>query len=303
MLNAQDILISENFDSYMAGDAVAEVAGAPWSTWSGTPGGVDDVMITSDQAYSGTNSMEFVGTAPAGGPGDLILQLGDRTTGVYSLSWWMYIPTGSGGYFNIQHTQTPGTQWGLDVMFLADGSIHTVADAMTDSSTTYAHDEWFQVNMFIDLNNSIGAFTVNQNMPITWQFDTQVGGEAGGLNQLGGINFFTYAGGTDLPHFYIDDVMFVDLSTVSVGENTMSQAVLYPNPVKDLLTIELPSNSGTTLVSIVDLTGRTVIEGASFKQQGNVARTQLDLAGMPQGLYMVRIQDGLDEVVYRVVKN
>lgn len=301
VLNAQSVIFTENFEAYTAGAFLAESAGDPWTTWSDAPGGSEDVMISTDQAYSGTNSVEFEGAA-AGGPGDIVLKLGDRTTGMYALNWWMYVPTGNGAYFNIQHDETPGIEWGLDVMFLADGTIETVADDVTNATTTYPHDEWFEVTMVIDLAMMEGVFVVNQNDPISWDFDTQVTGGAG-MNQLGAINFFTYAGGTDVPHFYLDDVSFIDLSNVSVVENTIQDAVLYPNPVKDVLTIEVPTASGNAIVSIVDVTGRTVIEGASFMQQGAIARTQLDMSGMPQGLYMIRIQDGATESVHRVVRN
>lgn len=301
MLNAQSVIFSEDFESYTAGSFVAASAGDPWTTWSGAPGGSEDVMISTDQAHSGTNSVEFEGAA-GGGPGDIVLKLGDRTTGMYALNWWMYVPTGNGAYFNIQHDETPGIEWGLDVMFLAGGTIEVVADDATDATTTYPHDAWFEVTMIVDLAMMQGAFVVDQNDPITWAFNTQVTGGAG-MNQLGAINFFTYAGGVDVPHYYLDDVSFIDLTNVSVTENSIQHAVLYPNPVNDILTVEVPTSSGTAVVSVIDVTGRTVVEGASFMQQGQIARTQLDMSGMPQGLYMIRIQDGASESVHRVVRN
>ena len=300
LMSAQTIIVAEDFESYTAGDALSQTAGAPWSTWSGTPGGSEDALISTDQAASGTNSVEFEGTA-AGGPLDMVLQLGDLTEGMYGIGWNMYVTAGNGGYFNIQHTETPGTEWGLDVVFLADGSFQMIADEDTTTGT-YPQGEWFEVAMIINLDDSAGTLAIGGGAPMVWDFATQVTGGPG-MNQLGGINFFSYAGGDDVPHYYIDDVIVVDITPVSVAENTSQEPMIYPNPVKDLLTIDLPVASGNAVVSVVDLTGRTIAEGTSFDQQGNIARTQIDMSGSPAGVYLIRIQDGANETVHRVVRN
>ncbi len=297
---AQTIIVAEDFESYTAGEPLTQSAGAPWSTWSGTAGGSEDPLISTDQASSGSNSIEFEGTA-AGGPFDVVLQLGDRTTGSYGMGWSMYVTPGNGAYFNIQKTEEPGTEWGLDVNFLADGTFEMIADDQTTTGT-YPQGEWFEVGMIIDLDGGTGTLSIADGTPMTWDYATQVTGGAG-MNQLGGVNFFAYAGGTDVPHFYIDDVAVVDLTPVSVGENSAGSISIYPNPVKDVLTIEVPSASGNAVVSLVDLTGRTVSEGRSFAQQGATSRTQIDMNGMPAGVYLVRIQDGSEGSVHRVVRN
>ncbi len=301
MLNAQ-VIVSEDFESYAAGSMIVESAGDPWTTWSNMPGSAEDIMISTGQASSGENSLLFESATPAtGGPGDIILKLGDRTEGIYGIGWMMYIPAGNGGYFNIQHAEVPG-QWGLDVTFRADNSIEFTTNNTTTTTATFPHDEWFEVSILINLAISQGTLSVNDGDPLAWDFNATVTGEPGvDDNQLGAINFYTYAGG-DPVMYYIDDVAFVDLSTVNVEEQVLAQVAIYPNPVTDVLTVELPEASGTTLVSLVDLTGRTVIEGRNFMQQGNMARTQVNMNALPQGIYMVRVQDGDREIVRRVVR-
>jgi hypothetical protein len=46
-----------------------------------------------------------------------------------------------------------------------------------------------------------------------------------------------------------------------------------------------------------------VVEGSMFTQQGTFARTEVNMRALPQGLYLVRIQDGANEYVHRVVRN
>jgi hypothetical protein len=300
-LHAQ-ILVSEDFEGYTSGSFLAQSAGAPWTTWGGVPGSAEDVTITTEQAFSGQNSALFTSTSPTtGGPGDIMLNLGNRTTGIYGIAWYMYIPSGNGGYFNIQHSETAGEEWGLDVIFRASGNVEFTANNNTTTVTTFPHDEWFEVSLLINLNIAQGLFVINDEEPLAWQYGMTIEGEVG-MNQLGAINFYTYAGG-DPVRFYIDDVVYVDLSSVNVAENVLGSAKLYPNPVTDVLAIELPEASANTVVSVVDVTGRVVVEGSMFTQQGTFARTEVNMRALPQGLYLVRIQDGANEYVHRVVRN
>jgi hypothetical protein len=300
LLNSQ-VLVSEDFESYEAGSYLVESAGAPWATWDNAPGTTQDVLISNDQAYSGNNSAIFTSANPGdGGPGDILLLLGNQNTGVYHIEWMMYIPSGHGAYFNIQQDETPG-QWGLDVTFRSNGSIEFTTDSTTTTTATFPHDEWFEVSMVINLNVSLGSLYINEDGPLIWDLATTVNGDPG-IAQLGAINFYTYAGG-DPVHFYIDDVVATDQSLVGVEENPTGRILLYPNPVSDILTVELTEANGSTLISVADVTGRMVIDGRTFLQQGSPARTQLDLGALPQGIYMVRIQDGMHETVYPVVRN
>ena len=98
------LIISENFDSYAVGAYIGTVSPLYWNTWSGSPGGADDATVSDTQAHSGANSVGFIASGAAGGPSDVLLLLCDKTAGYYTLSWWTYIPSGKGGYFNIQHS-------------------------------------------------------------------------------------------------------------------------------------------------------------------------------------------------------
>ncbi|MBN2730262.1 MAG: hypothetical protein JXR53_13640 [Bacteroidales bacterium] len=54
-LSAQ-VIVTENFDSYTVGDHLAQTAGAPWTTWSGTTGAAEDPLISATQSSSAANS-------------------------------------------------------------------------------------------------------------------------------------------------------------------------------------------------------------------------------------------------------
>ena len=295
--SAQTIVVQENFDAYTSGDMVAETAGAPWNTWSQAPGGVEDTPVSDEQAYSGTNSMKIEGVA-GGGPVDLILELGNRTTGSYGLSWMMYVPAGFGGYFNIQHNEVPGTgSWMLDVTFAPDGSIEYLVDAVA-AAGTYPQDEWFSVIMAIDMNAGTGSILINGTPQYSWQ--TAVPGPS----QLGGIDFFAYAGGApNVPTYYIDDVLFVELPGLGVDEGTFGEASTYPNPTSGSVWVELAGLSGSASASVLDITGRTVVSPRTPQQVGSASRVEFNLGALPEGVYFVRIVDGGRETVRRVTKH
>lgn len=294
---AQQLLISENFDGYTAGALIAQTAGLPWSTWSESPGTGEDSPVSDEQAYSGTNSLKVSGVT-GGGPTDLILRLGNRTSGNYALSWFMYIPTGFGGYFNLQHNEVPGAgSWLVDVTYAPGGATTYAAGAITGSGT-FPHDEWFNVAMSINLGTSTGIIAINGIPEYTWQTTTP------GPSQLGGVDFFAYAGGAGaVPTYYVDDVNFLDLTGLSVAENASAALLAYPNPTEGPLTLNWGPSTESTEVSVFDITGRPVLGMSAANGRNASGQMNLDLSGLPDGAYFVRIKDGDREVVQRVAKH
>lgn len=296
-LPAQTILLAESFDTHASGDLVAQVCGAPWSTWSQAPGGTEDTPISDEQAYSGTLSMKVTGAA-GGGPVDLILGLGNRTTGLYSLSWSMYIPTGSGGYYNIQHNEVPGAgSWMADVTFAPGGTIEYLVNNVA-AAGTFPHDQWFTVIMVLDLNTQQGTVAIDGTIQYTWQTTVP------GPSQIGGIDFFAYAGGAPaVPLYYVDDVLFMDLSGLGMEEAVQTALTTYPNPTEGLVTIEWAGASSDALVDVLDVTGRIVVAPRKATPIGLLSRTQVNLGAYPEGVYFVRLRDGDRQEVRRVTKH
>ncbi|MFN3875373.1 MAG: T9SS type A sorting domain-containing protein [Flavobacteriales bacterium] len=301
-LCAQQVIISENFDSYAAGNPLAQTLGLPWTTWSSAPGTTEDASLSAAQAYSGTLSGAIISTAPTGGPTDLVLQLGNRTSGRYALGWWMYIAGGKGGYFNLQKSTTPGESWALDVTFRANGTIELSPNATAGVTSAYPSDEWFVVGMLIDLNAQSGLLTINGQPAASWMTTSASGSGGAGLNQIGAVNFFSYAGG-DLCEYYIDDVTFADLTGVGIDEAQAPAVNAFPNPTDGRFTIDLAGLSASASVSVCDLTGRQVLSGLALLRRGAGARAEVDLSGHPSGVYFVRVQDGGRELVRRVTKH
>ncbi|MBP7407238.1 MAG: T9SS type A sorting domain-containing protein [Flavobacteriales bacterium] len=295
--SAQMILLNENFDSYNSGDLVAQTAGAPWNTWTQAPGGADDAPVSDEQAASGTMSMKVTGAA-AGGPVDLILGLGNRTTGLYSLSWSMYIPTGSGGYYNIQHNEIPGNgSWMADITFEPGGTVDYLVNNVSTAGT-FPHDQWFTVIMVLNMDAQEGTVAIDGTIQYTWQTTVP------GPSQIGGIDFFAYAGGApNVPLYYVDDVLFMDLTGLGMGEAVQTALNTYPNPTEGMVTIEWAGASADALVDVLDVTGRTVVAPRKASPIGLLSRTTVNLGAYPEGVYFVRLRDGDRQEVRRVTKH
>lgn len=299
---SQTVLITQDFESFDPGDPLAQSAGLPWTTWSNAPGGTEDTPVSDAFAYSGTKSAVFTSTSANGGPTDVILQLGNRTSGQYLLGWWMRIPAGKGGYFNIQKSITPGQSWSIDVIFRASGAIELSTNASAGATTTYPADQWFLVGMSIDLDASTGLLTIDGNPAATWVTTTAVGTGGVGLNQIGAVNFYGYSGG-DQSEYYIDDVSFVDITGVGVTELGALEATAFPNPTTGAFVVDATGLSSSAVMSVLDLTGRQIIAPHSMLRRGAISRAEVDLNGYPHGAYFVRIIDGARELTRRVTKH
>lgn len=301
-LCGQQVIISQDFEAFDPGDLLAQTAGLPWTTWSNAPGGAEDTPCSNAQAYGGNMSAAFTSTSANGGPTDVILQLGDRTSGQYLLGWWMYIPAGKGGYYNIQKSLTAGQAWSIDVIFRSSGAIELSSNAAAGAATTYPQDEWFLVGMVIDLNAMTGTVTVNGNVAATWVTTTAVGTGGVGLNQIGAVNFFAYSGG-DQSEYYIDDVSFVDITGVGVPDLQDLSANAFPNPTEGAFVVDAEGLSATATVSVFDLTGRYVVADQALLRRGTISCAEVNLESQLDGMYFVRIQDGARELVRRVTKH
>ena len=73
-------------------------------------------LISTTNAHSGLQS----GHIPNDGITDTVLDLGSKTTGEWGLEFWMFIPSGGVGYFNLQGVYQLALENGLLEIFSLD---------------------------------------------------------------------------------------------------------------------------------------------------------------------------------------
>jgi hypothetical protein len=217
---------TDNIDSYSLGNVSGQ--SAKWTPW---PSG-SSALVSTAQAFSGSKSVQVSNFQ------DQLYLLGDKTSGKWTVKWKMFIPTGRTGYFNTQHFQTPGLEWGQQVQFGSTGNA-ALQVAGTFTTFSYPQNQWFDVEQTFDLDANQTTFNINGTAIKTWQFSSQAN-NAAGTKQLGGLDFFASTsnlGGIEpnlaaVPVFYIDDITFCGSSNATVaGTRSDAQPVSASYPV------------------------------------------------------------------------
>jgi len=287
--NASDCLVADDFESYYAGDDISFFNPSIWKKWNNN---VPDGKISRDKSFTGSQSLEI--NRNQYGAQDVVLKLGNRTTGIYKINWQMYINDSDKAYFNIQNNTDDLKQGGeLRIEF--------------ESTYTSYQNRWFDVELYIDLdNNELKLFLDNRRFEHEQNY----------YANLGGINFYATADA----HFYIDDICMETVQAIPFTDNEDSASsrsknnqtltplvvntpskksaissdkqealTVYPNPTKGLTTLNL------------DLTKEETIEVTIFNQTGQIVKqmglgkiksiTQsIDFTDLPNGMYILKAQ-------------
>lgn len=210
---APRIVINDDIEGYTVGPNIsAQSATDHWGVW---PGGTGGAVSTEQAATGSTQSIKMTG----GGTQDMLLLLGNVTSGHYRVSFDMFIPTGSTGYFNGQH-QAPTASagfWGFDVFFEAGGmgNVQTY-DGGPVKPFVYPQNAWFTVHLLVDLDNNEARLIVRRNTVAAWEFTNGVtnGGAPFNLLQLHSINFYPR---TATEIYYIDNVRYWEIPPATEG--------------------------------------------------------------------------------------
>ena len=84
-------------------------------------------------------------------------------------------------------------------------------------------------------------------------------------------------------------------STPSTGSGTAGAFTIYPNPTNGVLTIQHSSfNIHHSAFRITNLMGQTILTGSL-----NAETLQIDVSGLPQGMYFISIGDMTQKFVVR----
>ncbi len=200
-------IYATDFESFTAGGQVACQDPVNWTTWSNAPCGTEDAYVSTDFAHGGVNGVKDELS------NDLVLPMGNKTAGKYEFSFWMYIPTNCGGYYNLLHNFAgSSSEWGLEFYFTDAGSADLHAGGVV-TSVPYIHDQWFKVTNNIDLDNDQAEVLLDDVSVYTWQWSLDPTNGTAGLNQLSAVDFFSGSGATGIvnPLYYFDDLVYKEI--------------------------------------------------------------------------------------------
>ena len=187
---------SYDFENGTEGAKIAQTLGSPWTTWSNAPGGAEDGVF----AMNG-NTMAAHFTYG----NDQVLELGNLTSGAYTISFDMFVPTGKDAYNNLLHIfNGSGSQWATEVYFNNADNGTAIETNNTMTNFTIPFDAWFNVKYFVDLDNDAATFYIDDEEILSWQFSTQASGGSG-HRQLGAIDFYPPTSAA-VSEYYVDNV-------------------------------------------------------------------------------------------------
>jgi len=137
--------------TYISPGQVACQNPTQWTTWTAAPCGIDDATISTTYAFTGTQSalIDYIASRDV----DLVKPLGNKTTGKWYISFFVYIPAGKTGYFNtLAVLPLPTADWGMECYFNAGGagSLQNVPGGPI--AFTWTAGTWNQVMVAVDFN-------------------------------------------------------------------------------------------------------------------------------------------------------
>lgn len=248
--------------------------------------GVTDAQVTDEEAFSMPHSIVLREQPGNNTFDDIIMLLGDKTSGTWTIDWQMLVPIDKTGYWNIQESEVAGIQWNADFYVGATGSggsAGTITHDQTGTLVDYPAGSWFPVVMEVDLDNSTisveiaGApMLVNENYPGT---------------ALGSVNFFSIDANN---RYYVDNFRYTQ-GTLSSNDFDLLELSVYPNPVVNQLNIEALQKIDE--VNIFNLLGQK-ISSVSPKNQ----TAKIDFSNMSRGTYLVEITIGNQKTVKKIIK-
>jgi len=284
-VQSQTLPYNDNFESYTAGDYIGVQNPTWWTTWSNAPGTGEDAVISTAYANSPANSVLVDET---GGATDLLLKLGDKTSGKYELKWMMYIESDKCGYYNLQHFESPGTEYAMEMYFRTSGNGELLAGSSTAIPFTYPKASWFEVKHLIDLDADKIKLYVNGVMVHEWPFSYQAG-SASGTKQLGGVDFYAGAksGSGESPKFFFDDLAYQVMPTVLLEEDMEDYALdsylAVENPTWFTTWSNAPGTGEDALIK--DNFSHTTTKSALIDETGGATDLVLKLGDKSTGKY------------------
>ena len=179
---------------------------------------------------------------------------------------------------------------GTDV-FRTNGS--TIVDAYSSGNALPAQDtsqDWNLVsNTVSGSNRTIVATRANNTGDSNDHVFSASAGSLSVIYAKGSSTSYAYHGGNR---------GFTTLSvTLGISENKLLSFEMYPNPVSDVLNIQLPSGTDKAEVGVYDYTGRLV----SSKTISSNDST-LDVQNISKGIYIIRVATNTKIGVQRFIK-
>ncbi len=299
----------ENFDSYEL-TALGPQSDC-WTTWTGNEGTAEDGVLQ----LSGNNKyLHIKGNRPNGGTQDVILKLGNRTTGKYLFEFELFLPAEGKGYYSVLHQfeSTSNYQHAYNVYFNGDGTGY-LRYGGTNYPFDYTANRWNSIRQEIDIDEDSASLIIDGNAVSTWQFSETPDGRTG-ENVLSAVNFYPI---DDTYEFYVDHIKFEKVANFGNAMHTENRAAsdttivqlstaallnfdYYPNPANSELLVSFDlSTESDIAVEFIPAVGKTTYK-ATFPKTSKF-RATFDVSNYTDGVYYLRITTSEGQLTKQLV--
>jgi len=205
-VDSQTVIFSDDFESYTPDALLVQQSGPPWLTWNQPYHAPHDVYVRTTQASVGNQSIQVITNQ------DIVLDMGDKTTGRYQILFNMFIVSGKAGYFNLLNDfDGANSTWAFQAFFNANGTGTVDANGQSAASFSFSTNTWLHANIIVDIDDDFATFYLDGLEIISWIPSKGAMG-AGSMQKLDGICFYGYTNN----EYYIDEISFLELDLTNV---------------------------------------------------------------------------------------
>lgn len=278
----------ESSEGYSLGNINAQ---SSWvTTGCGTGCFVANQVVSTEQAYAGTNSLKITQESAYGTQSSLSVgafySLSSPLSTQYSASARYYIAQQAGANDSDFGMYLVGsTSYIAMLRFSFDGKLYTVESGNWTEivGVTWTVSTW--QNVQITVNGSVVSYYLNGTL-----IKTGATVSAENFQQIRFVND-NYGGSA-----YVDSISIQN--TLSANSNELVDFKLYPNPVKDIVTVEVGNNVAISKLTLTDINGRIVKEWKI--QDKNLV--QVSVSDLNSGVYFASVETNEGNVVRKIVK-
>lgn len=236
-------ILSYDFENLNGGDNVAETLGDPWTTWDLNPGSETDARVIED-SINGNHSMKIGFTS------DIVLRLGDKTSGAYRVSLDMLIPDNKVGYFNILHDFDGwNSAWALQVhlnQYNNGHGSHLYAGSHYYGFDYVPYNTWNHIEVEIYLDDALACLKINGQVILMWDYTEYTFAK---YNCIAAMNFCEVTGEEQYAGYYVDNINFEEIEGPYIhnlvsNDETINERI-GPNTI-DTISYSL-TNEGNTI--------------------------------------------------------
>lgn len=174
-----------------------------------------DGQVTSEKRFAGRKSLKIAynGSTSSTNQINILKLLGNKTHGIYRLSWKMFIPRNKNAYFSLVKRPQANTEEGVmtilryreGLAFKAKGYNYQHPDI---KSSSFFQNKWIDIEVIIDLDEKNIILRVGNDTVAIWKSYLVKGSNNHGQSSVGAINF---AVRSQYSQFYIDNLCFEEI--------------------------------------------------------------------------------------------